>query len=94
MKEQIGADYDERIAFYLVGTAPYEDIERLEADRVAKGLAWPVAYPGEEMLPALNISRQASKIAIGRDGTITHRYGVGRGDYDSWGEMFEDMVAN
>ena len=94
IKEQVGANYDDQIAFYLVGTAPYEDIDQLEADRMAKGLAWPVAYPGDEMLASLNISSQASKIAIGRDGAITHRYGVGRGDYDSWGELFEDIAAN
>lgn len=94
VKEQIGADYDDRIAFYLVGTAPYEDIEQLEADRAKKGLSWPVAYPDSDMLATLNISSQASKIAIGQDGTITHRYRVGRGDHDSWRDLFEDIAAN
>ena len=53
-----------------------------------------MAYPDAGMLKALNISSQASKIAIGRDGTITHRYGAGRGTYDSWAEMFDDISAN
>ena len=53
-----------------------------------------MAYPDAGMLKALNISSQASKIAIGRDGTITHRYGAGRGNYDSWAEMFDDISAN
>jgi hypothetical protein len=94
MKEQVGTDYDDREAIYVVGTSPFEEIEQLEADREEKGLPWPVAYAEEGMLEALNISRQASKIAIGGDGTITHRYGTGRGDYDSWDALFDDISVN
>ena len=94
LKEQVGTDYGDRVAFYVVGTSPFEDIDELEADREAKGLPWPVAYPDEGMLEGLNISSQASKIAIGRDGTITHRYGSGRGSYDTWADLFDEISAN
>ena len=46
------------------------------------------------MLAALNISSQASKIAIGSDGTIIHRYGAGSGSYGSWTALFDDIAAN
>ena len=36
-----------------------------------------MAYADEGMLASLNIKSQASKIAIGSDGTIIHRAGVG-----------------
>lgn len=94
LKEQVGTDYEDRVAFYVVGTSPSESVEELESDRKAKGLPWPVAYADEGMLASLNISSQASKIAIGSDGTITHRYGTGRGSYDTWKDMFEDIAAN
>ena len=59
-----------------------------------KDLPWPVAYVEEGMLASLNITSQASKIAISGDGTITHRYGSGRGGYGSWAELFDDISGN
>ena len=90
----MGTKYEDRVDFYVVGTSPFESIEQLEEDRQGKDLPWPVAYPDEGMLESLSISSQASKIAIDGDGTITHRYGVGRGDYDSWQELFDDIATN
>ena len=90
----MGTNYEDRVAFYVVGTSPFESIEQLEEGRVGKRLPWPVAYPDEGMLESLSVSSQASKIAIDGDGTITHRYGVGRGHYDSWQELFDDIASN
>ena len=59
-----------------------------------KELPWPVAYAEEGMLASLNITSQASKIAISGDGTITHRYGSGRGSFGNWSELFDDISAN
>ena len=94
LKDQVGTNYDDRVEFYVVGTSPFESIEQLEEDRKEKDLPWPVAYPDEGMLESLSISSQASKIAIGGDGTITHRYGVGRGDYDNWRELFDNIASD
>ena len=66
----------------------------MEADRQRHDLPWPVAYADEGMLNELRIYTQASKIAIGGDGAITHRYGIGKGDYESWSELFDDIIAN
>lgn len=46
------------------------------------------------MLETLSIYVQASKIAISSDGTVTHRYGIGKGDYESWSDLFDDIAAN
>ena len=93
IKQEIGTNYDDKIAFYIVGTDPSESLERLEADRERIGLPWLVAYADSNMLDTLRIYTQASKIAFNGDGTITHRYGFGNGDYDSWNELFDDIAA-
>ena len=70
----MGSDYDGRVAFYVVGTSPFESIEQLEEDRKEKDLPWPVAYPDEGMLESLGISSQASKsqsVGTGRSLTAT-----------------------
>ena len=94
LNDQVGTDYSDKVAFYIVGTSPNESVEELDADRQKKGLPWPVAYADEGMLASLNISRQASKIAISSDGTITHRAGAGMAGYDSWTALFDDIAAN
>ncbi len=94
LKEQVGTDYEDRITFYIVGTNPFESVDELEAYRVEHGFPWPVAHPDEGMLAALGITRQASKVAIGGGWTITHHYGTGRGDYDSWSALFDEISVN
>ena len=94
INDEVGASYNDEIAFYIVGTDPSESLETLEADRERNNLPWQVAYADEDMLDTLRIYTQASKIALNGDGTITHRYGIGKGDYESWGDLFDDIIAN
>lgn len=94
IKEEIGDSYNDRVAFYIVGTDPSESIDILEADREREGLPWTTAYAEEGMLKSLQIYAQASKVAIDGNGIITHRYGVGKGDFESWSDLFEDIAAN
>ena len=49
----MGTKYEDRVAFYIVGTSPFESIEQLEEDRQEKDLPWPVAYADEGMLESL-----------------------------------------
>lgn len=53
-----------------------------------------MAYADEGMLASLNIRSQASKIAIGSDGTIIHRAGSGTAGFESWTALFDDIAAN
>ena len=94
IKEAVGDSYNDRVAFYIVGTDPSESLETLEADRQRNELPWITAYADEGMLETLQIYTQASKIAIDGNGVITHRYGVGKGDYESWGDFFYDIATN
>ncbi len=94
IKEEIGENYNDSIKFYIVGTSPHESVEKLEADRKNNNLPWQVAYADEGMLDTLRIYTQASKIAFSGEGTITHRYGFGKGDFESWDDLFKDISAN
>ena len=94
IKEEIGDSYNDRVAFYIVGIDPSEGIDILEADRKREELPWAVAYADEGMLEKLQIYTQPSKVAIDGNGIITHRYGFGKGDFESWAELFEDVAAN
>ena len=94
MNKEIGAEYNDQVAIYIVGTDPSESLEVLEADRERAGLPWKTAYADEGMLQTLQIYTQASKIALDGSGVITHRYGFGKGDFDSWADMFDDIAAN
>ena len=82
------------MAFYIVGTDPSETLETLEADREREGLPWTTASAEEGMLDSLQIYTQASKVAISADGVITHRYGFGKGNFESWAELFDDIASN
>ena len=77
-----------------MGTDPSESLETLESDRIRHGLPWLTATAGEGMLDTLQVYTQASKVAISSDGIITHRYGFGKGAFESWAELFEDIAAN
>ena len=77
-----------------MGTDPSETLETLEADREREGLPWTTASAEEGMLDSLQIYTQASKIAINADGIITHRYGFGKGKFESWAELFDDIASN
>ena len=94
IREDIGDRYNDQVAFYIVGTDPSESLETLEADRKRLGLPWITASAEEGMLHTLQIYTQASKVAIGSDGKITHRYGIGKGDFESWADLFDDIAAN
>lgn len=96
MKNEIGSQYDGRVAFYLVGTDPREGIEELKADKERNGYPWPVAYADEGMIDSLRVFAQPFKIALSSDGRITHRHGVSYDTdrYESWGAFFDDISAN
>ena len=88
IKEEIGDSFNDRVTFYIVGTDPSESIDMLEADREHEGLPWTTAYADEGMLEKLKIYIQPSKVALSKNGIITHRYGIGKGDFESWSDLF------
>lgn len=93
--QAIYPDYAPEVAFYAVGVHPgiVEDLSTLERYRRERGHPWPVAVAPRQLLAALNVTIQSTKIAFDRQGTITYREGMGQGDDAAWREVFAALAA-
>ena len=91
--KDIYPDYADKVAFYAVGTDPTESLKLLEDYRKRQGYPWPVAEPSRDMLAALGILRQSTKVAFDGHGIITYREGYGRGNADTWRKVFENLTS-
>lgn len=87
--------YAEQVDFYAVGVHPgvVEDLAALERYRRERGHPWPVATGENRMLADLKVTIQSTKIAFDRDGMITYREGMGRGDDATWQRVFAELAA-
>lgn len=87
--------YAEQVAFYAVGVHPgvVEDLATLERYRWERGHLWPVATGESRMMSDLKVTIQSTKIAFDRDGMITYREGMGRGDDATWHRVFAELAA-
>ena len=65
----------------------------LENYRQERGHPWPVAVAPRQLLAALNVTIQSTKIAFDHQGTITYREGMGQGDDAAWREVFAALAA-
>jgi|ETN02SMinimDraft_2_1059926.scaffolds.fasta_scaffold245576_1 hypothetical protein len=92
MKE-IWPDYAGKVAFYAVGTDPTERIDKLDEYRVEQNYPWPVAQAGDGMLAAFRVLQQSTKIAFDAQGTVIYRDIFGRGDDETWKQVFEQLAA-
>lgn len=92
MKEEIGSDYNDAVAFYLISSEP---VAQLAADKERNGYPWPVAHVDRTVWEDLSVFTQGFKVAISADGEILHRYNLGRkGDFATWSALFDDIIAN
>ena len=93
--QAIYPDYAAEVAFYAVGVHPgiVEDLSTLERYRQERGHPWPVAVAPRQLLAALNVTIQSTKIAFDRQGTITYREGMGQGNDAAWREVFAALAA-
>ena len=85
-------EFADRVRFYAVGTDPTEGLDELELYREEQGYPWPIALPDPKMLSSFGVLSQSTKIAIGASGTIVYRDGYGRGDPDTWREVFSRLA--
>ena len=86
--------YAEDVDFYAVGVFPGDHIAPFVEFAEKRGYPWPVAIPEGELLESLYVTIQSTKIAINRDGLITHRAGMGRGSPKIWHEVFSDLSTS
>lgn len=81
------------MAFFAVGSDPTESLARLENYRRQEGHPWPVAEGVGTMLRNFNVVQQSTKIAIDSRGLITYRAGYGRGDSNTWRQLFKTLAS-
>ena len=86
--------YAEDVDFYAVGVFPGDDVAPFVEFAEERGYPWPVAIPEGELLESLYVTIQSTKIAINRDGLITHRAGMGKGSPKIWHEVFSDLSTS
>ena len=81
-----------RVRVYAVGIDPTEGLDVLERYREEQGYPWPIALPDPKMLSSFGVLSQSTKVAIDAGGTIIYRDGYGRGDPDTWREVFSRLA--
>ena len=92
MKE-IYPDYADDVAFYAVGLHPglKEEMTVLKAYKEQNGYPWAIATGPTEMMAALGVTIQSTKIAFDTNGTIVYREGMGAGDEEIWRQVFSEL---
>ena len=88
-------EFSEQVNFYAVAVSPaFDNLERLENDRVRNGYPWPVAIPlnDRQVLSDLSVSSQSTKIAFDAKGVITYRAAFGGGGVDVWRQVFNELA--
>lgn len=88
-------EYADQVDFYAVAvSSSFDNLERLENNRVKNGYPWPVANAVDESrtLAALNVSYQSTKIAFNSEGVITYREGFGGGGSKVWNQVFMELA--
>ncbi len=93
MKE-VYPEFADQVRFYAVGTDPTESLDGLERYREEQGYPWPIALPDPNMLSSFRVLTQSTKIAIDDRGAIVYRDGYGRGDPDTWREVFARLAES
>ena len=86
-------EFADQVAFLAVGTAPFEDGDRIRTFKQTNGFPWLMAPLDVDTLKAYNILTQASKVVIDRDGIIVFRAGYSIESIETWVELFEGSAA-
>ena len=92
MKE-IWPEYADEVPLYAINVDPTAVFEEIETYKYQQCYPWPVAQAGPGMLADFKVTRQSTKIAIGSDGIITYRDSYGKGDDETWHQVFKALAA-
>ena len=87
-------EFGDRVAFFAIGQDPSESLGKMEQYREREGHPWPVAKPDRNMLIDFRVFQQSTKIAVDAGGIITYRAGYGRGDPDTWRQVFRGLAKS
>ncbi len=82
------------VDFYAIGMFPGTDVALFEEFGNERGYTFPVAVPKSGILADLKVTIQSTKIAFDSNGTIVHRNGMGKGDPETWRQVFADLAKS
>ncbi len=92
--KEIYPQYSEDVDFYAVGMFPGTDVALFDEFGSERGYTFPVAVPVNGILADLKVTIQSTKIAFDASGTIVHRNGMGKGDPETWRQVFADLAKS
>ena len=92
--KDIYPQYADDVDFYAIGMFPGNDVALFEEFGVKRGYTFPVAVPRSGILEALKVTIQSTKIAFDTNGIITHRNGMGKGDPETWHQVFTELSSS
>ena len=89
--KDIYPQYKDDVNFYAIGMFPGTDVALFQEFGNERGYTFPVAVPESGILADLKVTIQSTKIAFDASGTIIHRNGMGKGDPETWHQVFTDL---
>lgn len=92
---EIYPEFAGSVDLYAVNYDLSESLESVHSFAQNQEYTFPVAQPpNRDMAAAFGVTRQSTKIAFGGDGVIVYRDGFGRGNADTWRQVFQDLANN
>ncbi len=92
---EIYPEFAGSVDLYAVNYDLSESLESVHSFAQNQEYTFPVAQPpNRDMAADFGVTRQSTKIAFGGDGVIVYRDGFGRGNADTWGQVFQDLSNN
>ena len=70
----------------------YRDSKELQVFAQKENHPWLVGLANREILVALDVKVQSTKIAIDADGVIVYKAGYGKGTNEEWLSVFETLT--
>ena len=92
--KDIYPQYSEDVDFYAIGMFPGTDVALFEEFGKERGYTFPVAVPKSGIVGDLKVTIQSTKIAFDSKGTIVHRNGMGKGDPETWHQVFTELAKS
>ncbi len=85
-------EFKNDVDLYAVNYDLSESIQSVHRFAQNQEYTFPVAQPPSRNMAAdFGVTYQSTKVAFGGDGVIVYRDGFGRGNADTWRQVFQDL---
>ena len=83
--------FADKVDFYAVNVDASDSLKSAAQFGQNQGWTFPVAHPSEGMIRDFKVTKQSTKVAFNGNGLIVYRDGFGRGNADTWTQVFQDL---